>query len=292
MKRVVLIANPRSGRGRALRLRDATRDRLAGAGHEPRVVALEEANAELMREADAAVVFGGDGTLHGLLPALRESKVAVYHAPLGTENLFAREFGGKPDPIAIARAVGADRVRAVDLGLLNGTGKARPFAIMVSLGPDAGVIHRLHASRRGAITHAAYVLPTLAEVLRPSLPPVTIHVDGREVVSATPGITVVANLRQYGLRIDPAAEADGSDGLLDVVFMPCATGLGALARTLAARLRRHASSVVRGRGSSVRVRSERPGYAQADGEVLAIGHDGFDLRLGVDPAALRVILPG
>lgn len=248
--------------------------------------------AGAMADAGAAVVFGGDGTMHGLLPVLRDSGAAVYHAPLGTENLFAREFRTRREAEHVVRAVERGDLRTIDLGRIGEGAEARAFAIMLSIGPDAGVIHRLHAARRGAITHAAYVWPVLMEVLRPTLPRLTIEVDGREIVREQRGVLVVANLRQYGLRVDPAASADPEDGLFDVVFMPCATGLGALARTAAARMRRHGASVIRLTAATVRVCSEDRAAAQADGEVLPWGANGLDLAMRVDPKALRVLASG
>lgn len=284
--RVALVANPTSGRGRALPLREAVAAALAARGHEPVPLGLSE--AVRVREADAAVVFGGDGTLHGVLPALADGP-PVYHAPLGTENLFAREFAMRPDAGEVCSAVDRAASRTIDLGEAACLGASRPFVVMLSVGPDAGVIRRLHMARRGPITHAAYIAPILGEALRPSLAPLTIVADGREVIRAATGTLVVANLRQYGLRIDPAPDADPADGLLDLVFMPCTTGLGVLARTLASRLRRHGAAVVRLRARAFEVRSERSVPVQADGECMPWGEGGLDLRLWVRPGAMRVL---
>ena len=42
---------------------------------------------------DAVVVVGGDGTLQSMTSAARRAGTPLYHAPFGTENLFARELG-------------------------------------------------------------------------------------------------------------------------------------------------------------------------------------------------------
>lgn len=290
--RVVLIANPRSGRGRALPLRDGAARALVERGHTVTTAEVGPGVVGAMANAEAAVVFGGDGTIHGLLPVLRGSGAAVYHAPLGTENLFAREFRTRREAAHIVRAVERGEARTIDLGCIGEGAGARAFAIMLSIGPDAGVIHRLHAARRGAITHAAYVWPVFMEVLRPTLPRLTIEVNGREIARDERGVLVVANMRQYGLRVDPAVSADPADGLLDVVFMPCTTGLGAMARTAAARMRRHGERVIRVTAATIRVRSEDRTAAQADGEVLPWGATGLDVMVRVDPRALRVLVAG
>lgn len=291
--RVVLAGNPRAGRGRAGQtLADAAQS-LRDAGHDCDIlddVASAHA-APMLARADAIIVAGGDGTVHRLLPHLRGRSVAVHHAPLGTENLFAREFRMRADARRIAQAADAAIVDTIDLATLRLGAHELPFAIMCSIGPDAGVIRRLDAVRTGPISHASYILPVLREGLRPSLPRLTIDADGRTLCTNARGLLVVANLRQYALRTDPAYDADPRDGLLDVVFMPCAGTLGALRRLLGARLRRHASDVVRTRAAHVRVRSDDDAPVQVDGECVRIAGQPLDLTLTVDPRALRVLLP-
>lgn len=291
--RVALIANPKSGRGRAAGILSESLRLLKDHGHEPRHIPLASAE-DLVRAFDgdeAVAAIGGDGTVHALLPALRESRAAIYHAPLGTENLFAREFSFKPSAPHILAAVGSGVVRAIDLATLDLGNREIPFAIMCSVGPDAGVIRRLHAFRRGPITHASYLGPIAAEVLRPTIPRLTVEIDGRRAIDNQTGIAVIANMRQYAMRIDPAAEADPTDGLLDVVFMPCTTGLEALARTIDSRRRAHRGDVLRARAKAIRVISEAPvAAAQADGELIPT-QGPLDLSIRVAPGALRVLQP-
>ncbi|CAG0963453.1 Diacylglycerol kinase [Phycisphaerales bacterium] len=288
------MANPKSGRGRALSILSDSLRLLREHGHEPTHIPLAPVPslADALSGEDAVAAIGGDGTVHSLLPALRGSRTALYHAPLGTENLFAREFFFRPDASEIVASVGAGATRAVDLAVLAAGGREIPFAVMCSVGPDAGVIRRLHAARRGPITHASYIGPIAAEVLRPSIPRLTIEVDGQRVVREQPGIAVIANMRQYAMRIDPAADADPSDGLLDIVFMPCETGLQALARTIDARRRDHRADVIRIRAGQVRLVSHTPDTsAQADGELILPTDGPLDVSICVEPASLRVLLP-
>ena len=142
--RVVLVYNPRSGRGLALGASRSFAEALSDLGHEVKV--LEAGSGEDLRTAaegtDAIVIAGGDGTLHHAVVELLDagkgadtSKVpGLYHLPLGTQNLFARELGMTADPLHLHRLMTTGRPRSLDVGLCNG----RAFLLMCSVGPDSG----------------------------------------------------------------------------------------------------------------------------------------------------------
>jgi diacylglycerol kinase (ATP) len=270
---VAVVINPKAGRGRGVGLGLQLDAALRGAGHEPTIIDIGPGFDERLREAaapgGAVIVAGGDGTLHHALPSLLGSPAPVYHFPLGTENLFAREFGMRASVPAVLAALAAGRTRLIDAGEAGVHGRARAFSLMVGLGPCAGVIRRLSAARNGPISHLSYVGPVLAELARPFIPTLTIEADGRRVVEARRGWAIVANMRQFAMRLDPAADADPADGHLDLIFLPCEGGMGALWWTLRARARRLAGGegVVLTRAREVVVRGEHDSPAfQMDGE--------------------------
>lgn len=290
---LVLLYNSISGKGRAGEVADAFERRLNNAGHTTKRVATSngttnQALADALPSAQALVVLGGDGTLHSCADVAMQAGTPVYHVPLGTENLFAREFGMDRRFETLERAIEAGQTVDVDAATCNG----RTFLLMLSVGPDASVIHRLAKVRRGTINHLSYARPILAEALEPATGPISVEVDGKLVVDARPGLLVVANCRQYALRIDPASGACMRDGLLDVVFFPGATRIDMLGWALTARLRTHLASknLVYERGSQVRVTAgPRDLPVQLDGE--AAGQIARGLELGVSPRRLRVLVP-
>lgn len=289
--RLLFYVNPKSGRGRAISLADAFEREVAGAGHAVnRVIIGQDAHAtrHALDEHDAVVVFGGDGTLHSLLPSLTEASAAVYHVPMGTENLFARQFRMDRLPGTLRRALDAGRFTSIDVGDAGG----RLFAIMCSAGPDAAVVRRLAARRTGAIRHASYIRPILSEVLHPSLGAFSVEVDGRRVVDSRRGLLVIGNSPMYALRLNPARNADMTDGLLDVVFLPASASLSlakwAALCALGSPLKRR--GVVFHRGRSMTIRAESPTPYQLDGDEGGIvGGDAGDLRISVRPGAVRVL---
>jgi len=308
--KIVLLVNPASGKGRGI----AAADEIAAAlrAHDTRIVTTRASDhsghmAWLTKElsdggADLCVVIGGDGTMNAALPALLECQVAVYHAAMGTENLFAREFDMRPRDgetlgAKIVGAVARHKVIEVDIGTVwieevRETGAAvspqptrlgQPrdgvvvFALMASLGPDAGVVRRLSAARKGPITHRSYLGPIFQEMRSPYLPRVSIQVDGRSVVDAERGMVVVANSRQYALRMNPAYRASMTDGLLDVVFFPAQGALQTVQWLFAARLgsRGRDEGLTYVQGKHVRINAE----ALDSGHHHALQVDGDELPL-------------
>lgn len=244
--------------------------------------------------ADLLIVAGGDGTVHHALPAVVGSGAAVYHLAMGTENLFAREFGMSGDPDLLERAVERWRVVDVDVGMvgLGAFGEPSPFVLMCSVGPDAAVIRRLDRVRTGPISHWSYVVPIAAEAVLARPPRITIEVDGRRVVEDRRGMVVVANSRQYAMRIDPCHRASMTDGLLDVVFFPFRTGVGGLAAVVRSRLRWYAPSAVYEQGREIVARVDHPDPAlQVDGEARAVLVGPLELRAAVRAGAMRVLAP-
>lgn len=297
--RIVILANPRSGRGRAVMLADQLAAILKVRGHD---AARKDIGPDLDLAvlvgvtgmpggADRLVIVGGDGTVHHAAEAVAESGVAMYHLATGTENLFARSFRMPRDPAAAAKRLEEDHPPIeIDLGSANGV----PFTLMCSVGVDASVIHRVEEARErgsGLGGHAAYVRPGLTETFNPR--PAKLHVtaDGRAVTPADGfvGTAVVANLPAYALRMDPAPDADPTDGLLDLALVPASTTLGAAAGFLRCKMR--SGSIQRVRAAKFEIRSADPNAmnpVQVDGErprrrlAAPAGGTGLPLTLGAD----------
>lgn len=298
--RVLVVSNPASGRGKGPRVADEASAMLMRAGmgatrldvnRDDKAAFLESLRAAAGAH-DVVVIAGGDGTVHFALPALLGARAALYHLPLGTENLFSREFEMRREHDALLRAITRQRRVPMDIATLTREdGSVRHFAIMCSVGPDAGVIERLAATRRGAISHLSYTMPVLREVVKPRVATMRVEVDGKPLVVDGTGMLVVANTRQYALRIDHAHRASANDGLLDVVFMPASGGVDALLWTLRSRLReRHdADGSMYATGTNVRVTTaDARAVYQLDGEHGGHAAQGA-LTFGVLPGAISVL---
>lgn len=299
--------NPVAGAGRSAAAAASAAEALMRHGHDVSTIAsrLEPTRGWLdaaLEGAGLLVVAGGDGAMRLSAPSACRTRTPVYHLPLGTENLFAREFGMNRRDDTLLRAIDAQRVRTVDIALANN----RWFLLMASVGFDAEVVHTLAATRGGKISHLTYIKPILATMRTWTPPRLTVEVDGERLVTERPGIVVIANCRQYGWRIDPVARADMSDGLLDMAFLPAQSLRNVVGWVVRCRLRRQYrhDRFICARGRSVVVHSDDANHFQLDGDPPGIVHellpDGYEAAglaetedQAAGPLALRIqIVPG
>lgn len=300
VKRILIVANPASGRGRAraalwnitralARLKLSWTLRMSRSRDDLRAACRSAAPGYT-----ALVAVGGDGTVGEILQELGPCGPALAIWPAGTANLLARELGFPADAERLARALVRGRTRALDLGECRWEGTDLPprrFAACVGAGFDARVVRHLAAARKGAIGWTAYLEPLVrgAAEAATALDALEIEADGGGRKRGR--MAVVSNLVRYGgfFRIAPQARCD--DGLLDAVLFPGARP---------AELVRYAAGSLRGRGArggGVSVRQVRgisirpaPGAqeeapVQVDGEPIGT----LPVRIDVLPGAVRVI---
>lgn len=295
ISRVTLISNPASRRGARLGARavaalrergvEVTHARTERPGHA----------ADLARDvggrADAVFVLGGDGTVMEVAGALAHSGVPIGVLAGGTGNLLARAVG---IPLRVERAVPAllagDRLR-IDLGRLA---SGRRFAIAAGVGIDAQMVARTPGWMKRRLGVLAYALVAT----RAGVGAVTggrrfrarVTVDG-EVIEREAVAVMIANFGAVladRVTLGPRIAAD--DGVLDAcIFSP--RTLGDALRVVVRMLRRDFGSdacMVYRSGRSIRVETDPPGPAQADGELL----EGESLDAVVEPLAAELLVPG
>jgi diacylglycerol kinase (ATP) len=288
-RRIALLVNPTSGKGRGARLLAPVSARLRAAGVEVVVIVGRDADEafDLVRTVvagdpgvDGLVAVGGDGLVNLAVQVVAGTALPLGIIPAGTGNDIARALGiPRDDPGAAADLVLAGATRAVDLGRADG----RWFAGVLGSGFDSMVNER--ANRMSWPTgRARYNLAILAElrVFRPV--PFVLELDG-ERWETEAMLVAVGNGSSYGggMRVCPDARLD--DGLLDL------TVLGPISKPEFLRV---FPSVYKGthvRHWAVRVRRSRtvvlssPGVtAYADGERVAT----LPVRCDAVGAALNV----
>lgn len=291
---LVVLANPKSGRGVAKRLAGDLRHHARDRGHRCKVLEVggaEPLDVRKLMNADALAVIGGDGTVNRCAAASIEADAPIYQLPTGNENLFARALGMRRSPHAMVNAMERMEVRRADIGMAGDD----PFLIMASLGPDASVVHRVANNRRRAIGHLAYVEPVIRECLDPAIPLLDVSVDGELMVKEQRGVLVVANTREYATRLDPCPAASLFSGKLHAAFMPAESLLGVLTWGARAWRRRIDERVgaLRATGSVVTVRStSENAFAQIDGEALRVASPDDPVTLRTRQSVLPVLATG
>ncbi|MFD7681445.1 diacylglycerol kinase [Streptomyces sp. NPDC060187] len=223
---ITLFVNPTAGRGRGAHAAQPAASAFRAAGFSVRTVfgedaadGLARARAAVAAGTGALVAVGGDGMANLALQAVAGTDTPFGLIPVGTGNDFARALGlPLRAPAAAARltadALKEDRLRAVDLGRVDGTW----FGTVLASGFDSRVNDRGNRMRL-PVGRFRYDLAMLAELaaFRPFAYRLTL--DGGETREIEATLVAVGNGSSYGggMRICPGA--DLGDGLFDVTVV-------------------------------------------------------------------------
>ena len=294
--RVVLIVNPYStevtpGRIAAVRGVLEQRSELVLWETERRGHARELA-LEAVGQADALVVFAGDGTYNEAINGAG-GRIPFGFVPGGGASVFPRALGLPRDPVRAAMqaldALEAGRSSSITLGRLNG----RRFCFSAGIGFDAEIVRRIdrrgrdHNGRRaGAARFLATTFLTLLETRFRIAPQLEVDGFGRAA------LVVVVNGRPYTyvgrVPVPLTAAADFRSGLDFVAAREVsprtvgALAFGLFRGTLAGDRRTLSGHDL----DALEVHCDHPMPAQADGEDLG---DITDARFESERDALTIL---
>ncbi|PQZ92322.1 lipid kinase [Arthrobacter sp. MYb227] len=285
---VLLLVNPTSGRGRALKLQKATTEALYQAGHSPTVhvtVSLAEAT-ELARAADVGTliaVLGGDGFLGAVVAGAKDSGAVVLPLAGGSGNDSVRRLGLPLDPVKTIKNINALCERRVDLGVVNG----RVFLGVANVGFD-GLANELGNGAKINLGPLVYLYGGIKAFLSWRNVSFTLYVEGGQ--REFPGwLVAVGNVGQYGggLRICPESKVD--DGALDVVSLGNASILRVAEVFVRSYRGKHLQvpGISSMRGREIRIESGTPLNIYADGEKVGP----LPATISVIPHAVKVLVP-
>jgi diacylglycerol kinase (ATP) len=253
-------------------------------------------------DADAILIFGGDGTVHRHLAALVALQLPVLVVPHGSGNDFARALNLRSvhDSVNAWRqfASGQGNVRQIDLGFISSPGAAKIqghyFCCVGGIGLDAEIARRANQLPRWIRRRGGYLLSLLPALYGFEPLPVTVQAAEPSTLGALatrhdgPAVVVAfANAPAYGGGIKIAPNARLDDGQLDI----CVVG-----NMSKARLLRLFPSVFSGshlripevkyfQTERLRLETEQPMDVYADGEYVCR----TPVEVSVERAALRVI---
>lgn len=305
MTKVVLIANPASGRGRGARLIPQARAAFVQQGFtDVRLTQASGDEARLVRAAldDGATtiaVLGGDGTWSKCAAALADSRadcrMTFLHA--GTGNDFAKNFPAPArDFSAMARLIAGpcDEWR-VDMGRVESANGGDWFLNVAGFGFDAAVLES--TMRGGALKgNAVYIAAALQQLLGYRGVDVAIsspdaasngEASSRDLRRAM--MLVFSNGRNFGGAFRIAPDALVTDGLLDLVRIGDVRGLARLPLFLRAIRGAHVShrEVAVQRSHSFSLVFIAPPAFEVDGELLRAPSREVTVRSV--PGVLRVV---
>ena len=245
--------------------------------------------AAYARSAAAAgrdvVVAGGDGTVSNVASVLiTDPDATLGILALGSFNNMARGFGVPTTLEAALDAIAAGASTAVDCGwVVRDGGEGRPFFEAAGVGLDAlGFLAAEIAERRGWRP----AVRALWHGLRMRRTPMRITIDDRTYRTGSPAVTV-SNGPYHGLGFAISADADATDGVLDVAIFSGMSRLDVLRHFLAVA-RHHPRREARVSGHRARrvvIEGRRRALpAHADGTNIGT----TPVTLEVRPGALRI----
>ncbi len=224
-RRVGLVVNPTSGKGRGKRYATTVAERLTQRGLSVRTIvgrdaieALDLARQAVAEGLDGLVVLGGDGMVHLGVQVVAGSPLPLGIIAAGTGNDFARLLGLPiHEPVQGADLVADWAVRTIDAGRVLHHSEERWFAGVLSSGFDSLVNERANRMTwpRGRMR---YNVAIVAELSVFKALPFTLDLDG-ERMETEAMLVAVGNGQSYGggMRVCPGALVD--DGLLTVTVL-------------------------------------------------------------------------
>ena len=231
---------------------------------------------ELAREAgdaDAVIVFSGDGGFNEALNGIERNDLPVGFVPGGGTSVLPRALGLPRDPVEaaeqLADALAANRFRRISTGRVND----RRFAFGAGIGIDAEVVRRIDdrgrspdGTRPGDLAFVSTFARLLVEHRGRLEPMLEVEGFGRAAFVFVANVNVYSFLKAIAIKATPeAAFEQGLDFLAPVSVTP--RTLPPLLYALASG--RPARNALRGHDlDRIAVKTDRPLPLQVDGEDL------------------------
>lgn len=250
------------------------------------------AQSDESKTADAALIFGGDGTVHRHLPYLHANKIPFLVIPKGSGNDFAHALGIKSERAALRAwrqfCNSKRNVREIDLGLIRKGNQEIPFCCVVGAGLDAQANARANRMPAWLRSSAGYLVAAIQALL--AFRPVDIEVTTDDYRMKGPALLIaVGNAHRYGggVKIVPRAALD--DGMLDICVVRKISKLKVLFCLPIIYFGGHTRlrEVDYFRSAKLAIDSKSPLELYADGERVC----DTPAEIGLVPKGLRVIVP-
>ena len=227
--RVVIIANPRAGGGRARDVAIAAQNSLSESGIQVTLhlsTTREQLRTETAHacESKPAVVLacGGDGTVHDVLQSTIPTNTPLGVIPAGTGNDIARSLGlpGKTNQKffqKLAYSIHHHDFESIDASQITVEGNQQWSLGVISAGLDSDVNERANRMTHFRGT-TRYTLALLAELRAFPLHNYTVTIDSTKRTGSAI-LIAVGNGGQYGGGMKICPQADMTDGLLDITWV-------------------------------------------------------------------------
>ena len=249
----------------------------------------------LIEQADIAVIFGGDGTIHHHLRELVELEIPVLVVPCGSGNDFARALGIRSvrDSVDALREFERDEsnLRQIDLGVVCDPGapggRPRYFCSVAGVGIDGNIVARANQLPSWIRGHGGYALCAPGEFVRFAPVPMKIAAGSSSGAAKPTVLAAIANASAYGGGMKIAPQAKLADGKLELCVVRAMHVLKLFCLFPTVYFGKHLGfkEVEYSQVDSVRVETEHPMDVYADGEYVCQ----TPVQFGIAPGALTVL---
>src|SRR5439155_19914486 len=179
-------------------------------------------------EADALIVFSGDGGFNEALNGVERNDLPLGFVPGGGTSVLPRALGLRRDPVEaaerIADALAENRTRHISTGRVNG----RRFAFNAGIGLDAEVVRRIDergreedGRRPGDLAFVGTFARTLIERRGRLEPALEVVGHGRAAFVMVANVNPYSFLKALAIQVTPEALfEEGVDFLAPVAVTP------------------------------------------------------------------------
>lgn len=186
MKKIMIIANPSSGKEKSEEYLEKLQSILGETAQEIKINQTKEKGdaEEYARKAtsegfDTVIAMGGDGTMHEVVNGLRKNdqSAALGIVPLGTVNNFAKALGIPNDPLEAIEVFADAQMVSIDTGKINET----YFVSSVSAGPIPETVQHVDSEMKTTFGPLAYFIQGVKALDQETVYPFTLLFDGKEL---------------------------------------------------------------------------------------------------------------
>jgi len=240
----------------------------------------------------AALIFGGDGTIHRHLAQLHQYKTPTLVVPTGSGNDFARALGIRSVEIALQAwkhfCSDGKNVKEIDLGVICSGGQETLFCCVAGVGMDAEANARANRMPQWLKSRGGYVLAALQALIAFKPAELKITAEKREIRRSAFFIAV-GNALSYGGGMEVTPQATLNDGLLDICLVSRMNKLRLLCWVPTIFFGQHLrlKEVEYFQASQIRIEAARKLDLYADGDYAGQ----TPVEIGLIRRGLRVIVP-
>ena len=161
--RILLIYNPKAGKGQFLGTIPSVVDLFTKAGYAVELYPTQSSGdgarkiEQLQDEYDMVIPAGGDGTLDEIVTGLLKSgkDIPVGYIPVGSTNDYAASLGLSSNIIEAVGDILDGEPRGIDVGIFN---KEHIFVYIAAFGAFTDVAYETKQDMKNIFGHAAYIL--------------------------------------------------------------------------------------------------------------------------------------